>query len=153
MSESLPGSALKKSARPDTQSPLVVCVDDEPEILRALSRLLRDQPYQFRCTTDPEEALEWVRRQHVSLLVADYRMPRMSGTTLLQLAKACSPRTERLMLTGYPGETLVISAGEAGLMHLVGKPWDDAFLKTKIQSLLCRLEDENGDRPPEDAAV
>jgi len=69
--------------------------------------------------------------------VADYRMPHMSGTTLLQIAKATSPRTVRMMLTGYPGETLVISAGEAGLMHLVGKPWNDEALKQKIQDLLA----------------
>jgi len=116
--------------------PLVVCVDDERQILSSLERLLRKEPYRFRTTTDPEEALGWVRSEDVSLLIADYRMPGMSGTTLLQLAKASSPGTARMMLTGYAGETLVIAAGEAGLMHLVGKPWDDETLKGKILGLL-----------------
>ena len=127
---------------PEAERPLVVCVDDEPQILSALGRVLRAEPYEVRATTDPEEALDWVRTQDVSVLVADYRMPLMSGTTLLQLAKASSPRTARMMLTGYPGESLVLAAGEAGLMHLVGKPWNDEALKAKIRKLLSRQEEE-----------
>jgi len=113
---------LRWEADPGAARPLVVCVDAEPEILAALFRLLRAEPYEFRATADPEEALDWVRTWEVSVLVADYRMPLMSGTTLLLLAKTFSPRTARMLLTGYPGETLVITAGEAGLLHLLGKP-------------------------------
>jgi len=129
-------STLDATAADAPGKPLVVLVDDEPPILSSLARLLRAEPYELRTTTDPEEALEWVRTGEVALLVADYRMPQMSGTTLLQLAKSCSPATARMMLTGYPGETLVIAVKEAGLMHLVGKPWDDEALKRKIRDLL-----------------
>jgi response regulator RpfG family c-di-GMP phosphodiesterase len=133
---------LRQEADPGQRRPLVICVDDEPQILAALSRVLRGEPYEFKTTANPEEALDWVRTQEVSVLVADYRMPQMSGTTLLQLAKASSPRTARLMLTGYPGETLIIAAGEAGLMHLVGKPWNDDALKIKIRGLLFGEKEE-----------
>jgi DNA-binding NtrC family response regulator len=115
---------------------LVVCVDDEPEILRALARMVRQEPYEFRTTTDPEEALDWVRSGEVDVLISDYRMPTMSGTTLLQLVKAYSPQTARMMLTGYPGEMMVTASGGAGLMDLVGKPWNDESLRIKIRSLM-----------------
>ena len=131
-----PAEPVAVEAPTGDRRPLVVCVDDERQILSSLARLLRREPYRFRTTTDPEEALDWVRSEDVSLLIADYRMPGMSGTTLLQIAKASSPGTARMMLTGYAGETLVIAAGEAGLMHLVGKPWDDETLKAKILGLL-----------------
>jgi DNA-binding NtrC family response regulator len=120
--------------------PLVVCVDDEPHVLTALSRALRQEPYEMRTTTDPEEALDWVRKEDVSLVLADYKMPRMSGTTLLHLVKASSPRTARMILTGYAGESLVIAAGEAGLMDLVGKPWDDRALRETIRQRLAERE-------------
>lgn len=116
--------------------PIVVCVDDEPQILSALSRLLREEPIELWTTADPEEALDWVRTEDVALLIADYRMPRMSGTTLLQIAKASSPRTRRMMLTGYPGESMVIAAGSTGLMDLVGKPWDDESLRSIVREKL-----------------
>jgi DNA-binding NtrC family response regulator len=119
--------------------PLVLCVDDEPQILNALTRLLRREEIELRTTGDPEMALEWTRTREVALLIADFRMPLMSGTTLLQLVKDASPRTRRIMLTGYPGESTVISAGAAGLMDLVGKPWDDEALK---QMILERLGPE-----------
>lgn len=134
MTGTLPASKISSPAQ--SSLPLVVCVDDEPQILSSLTRLLRREPYRLRTTTDPDQALEWVRTEDVALLMADYRMPLMSGTTLLQIAKASSPGTARLMLTGYPGETLVIAAGETGLMHLLGKPWDDDVLRRKIRSLL-----------------
>jgi len=126
----------------DDVLPLVVCVDDEPEILSALGRMVRAEPYEFRGTTDPEEALEWARTREVALFVADYRMPLMSGMTLLQLVKASAPNAARVLLTGYPGETLLIVARDAGLLHLVGKPWDDDALRQQIRSLL--------ERPPAD---
>jgi len=134
MTGTLPAPEARSGTDPG--APLVVCVDDEPQVLASLSRLLRREPYRLRTTTDPDEAIEWIRSESVALLVADYRMPRMSGTTLLQITKASSPGTARLMLTGYPGETLIIAAGEAGLMHLVGKPWDDEALKGQIRGLL-----------------
>jgi response regulator RpfG family c-di-GMP phosphodiesterase len=72
------------------------------------------------------------------LLVVDYRMPGMSRTTLLQIAKATSPRTARMMPIGYPGKSLGVAAVEARLMHLIGKPWDDQRLKAEIRSLITR---------------
>jgi response regulator RpfG family c-di-GMP phosphodiesterase len=128
------------TSRGTASRPLVVCVDDEAPILQSLTRLLRAEPYDFLTTTNPEEGLDWVRSREIAVFVADYRMPQMSGTTLLQLVKSSSPATVRMLLTGYPGETLILAAREAGLLHLVGKPWDDAALKTKIRELL-RLSD------------
>jgi len=128
---------LGDGAATEPRLPLVVCVDDEPGVLSALGRLLRKEPVDFRSTTDPEEALDWVRTRDVALVIADYRMPSMSGSTLLQLVKASSPQTVRMLLTGYPGETLVLVACEAGLLHLAGKPWDDRKLKSRIRALLA----------------
>ena len=134
-----------RSAHPEgRRTSVVVCVDDEPHILASLARLLRGEPYRLRTTTDPEEALNWIRSGDVRAVVADYRMPGMSGTTLLQSAKASSPRTRRILLTGYPGETMVIAAGEAGLVDLVGKPWQDETLKRMIRDRVEAAEREDG---------
>src|SRR5438093_38367 len=82
--------------------PLVVVVDDEPWVLSSLRRLLRAEPYTLETTTETEEALEWVRTRKVSLILADYRMPGLCGTSVLQLVKASSPHTIRILLTDYP---------------------------------------------------
>lgn len=116
----------------DEARPVVVCADDEEPVLRALARLLRDAPIDLRTTSEPDQALEWARSGDVALLIADDRMPGMRGTTLLLLAKAASPRTKRVLLTGHPDEDLVLTAGAAGLMDIIGKPWNDAALRELI---------------------
>ena len=117
--------------------PLVLCIDDEKAILSALARLLRREPYDLVTTDDPEVALDHIRAGDVSLVVADYRMPGISGTSLLQVAKASSPTTVRIMLTGYPQDSLIRAAAENGLMRVCTKPWDDVELRRIIREELA----------------
>lgn len=117
--------------------PLVVAIDDDPSVLSALARLLGDEPYEFVSTADPDEALDLVRTRRVTLLLADYRMPRLSGTGLLQVVKATSPETIRLLLTAYPKATWVMRAAEMEVMESVlEKPWDNDGLKAEIRGRL-----------------
>ena len=126
---------------PPTRKHLVVFVDDDAAVLSALRRLLRGEPYEFLCMEDPEAALEIVRTRDVSLFIADFRMPAMSGTGLLQLVKSASPKTVRVLLTGYPRATWVVQAQERELMQLVyGKPWDNEELKRAILKWLHARE-------------
>lgn len=118
--------------------PLVVLVDDDPHVLKALRRSLRDEPFELRTTTDPEEVIDWVRRDDVRLVVADNRIPGLiSGATLLQIVKAASPGTARLMLTAWPDDALVLRAGELGLMETLAKPWQDDVLRERIRRALA----------------
>jgi DNA-binding NtrC family response regulator len=115
---------------------LVVIVDDEPPVLRALERSLRGQSFAVRTTTSPREALEWVRTEKVGLVIADYRMPEMKGTDLLEEVERTRPQTARILLTGYSGESMVVRGLGRGLCWLVGKPWDDGKLIDIIQRFL-----------------
>ncbi len=116
---------------------LLVCVDDEPEVLFALERALREEPYEFLGTDEPEQALDWVRSRRVGLIISDYRMPDLSGTSLLHVVRAISPWTARLMLTSYPREPMVLRACEKGLMRVLAKPWDDSELRRTIREHLA----------------
>lgn len=116
--------------------PVVLCIDDEKPILSALARLLRREPYDVVTTDDPDVALDRIRTGDVTLVVADYRMPKISGTSLLQVAKAASPTTIRIMLTGYPSDGWIRAAEENGLMRVCTKPWDDGELRQIIREEL-----------------
>jgi len=115
---------------------VVVLVDDDPAILAALRRLFRDEDYDVLSTADPQQALEWIRMRDVGVLLADDRMPVMSGTSLFQLAKSQSPKTARIMLTGYAGDGLIVHARKEGLFLVFAKPWDDRELKRVIHDRL-----------------
>jgi DNA-binding NtrC family response regulator len=123
-----------------SRRPVVVFADDDPQILLALERTLRDEPYDLHLTTDPGKALEWVRSRNVSVVVSDYRMPGMSGIALLEQALACSPRTARILLTGFPGEEPVRRAREAGFLTLSAKPWDGKELARTIRDRIRERE-------------
>jgi len=121
----------------ETARPLVLAIDDDPAVLSALSRVLGREPYDFIPFSDPDEALELVRTREVTLVLADYRMPTLSGTGFLQVVKATSPATIRMMLTAYPRSTWVIRAWENDLMEQVlEKPWDNEALRLTIRSRL-----------------
>jgi DNA-binding NtrC family response regulator len=117
--------------------PLVVAIDDDPAVLSALSLLLQREPYEFVPTSNPDEALHLVRTRDVSLLISDYWMPQLSGTGLLQVVKATSPSTIRLLLTAYPTAGWVVRAYEMKVMEQVlEKPWDNDELKRVIRERL-----------------
>ena len=134
-------------AEPEVLEPLalarkhtIVLIDDEPQILAALRRVLRAEPYDVRSTSSPVEALEWARRGGVSLMVVDQRMPGMCGTELAQCVRGMSPDTVRVMLTAYPGNGLVRHGLAEDVQWLIAKPWNDEAFRLAIRRLLRDLE-------------
>lgn len=118
---------------------LVVLVDDEPAVLAALRRLLGRERYELIATEDPREVLRLVEERKVSLVIADQRMPAMSGTHLLQIVQARSPRTLGVILTARAGPDEIAPALHQGsVRRLIRKPWDDDDLRTQVRRLLCQ---------------
>jgi thioredoxin reductase (NADPH) len=113
--------------------PILLSVDDDPDVLRAIERDLRSQygaDYRVMISDAPEAALEIlkelkVRNDSVALLLADQRMPRMDGVGFLQHAKQIFPDAKRALLTAYADTNAAISAiNQAGLDYFFMKPWD-----------------------------
>src|SRR5579862_465259 len=88
--------------------PLVVIVDDDPEILRSLGRLLRREAYELLSTDSPRQVLEWAFRRPVDLVIADQRMPEMNGTDLLGILRQQSPKTLGIIFSGYPDAAVIV---------------------------------------------
>jgi response regulator RpfG family c-di-GMP phosphodiesterase len=120
------------------KTPVVVCVDDEPAILAALRRVLRDEPYRLLTTGRPLEAMEWVLAESADVLIADQVMPDMTGLRLLELVRTRSPGTARVLLSGQsdPAEE---PANVGAVQRLVRKPWDSEELKASIRDLISRV--------------
>ena len=122
---------------------VVVLVDDEPEVLSALKRALRREPYQVLTTSRPAEALRWVEAIDVSAVVSDQRMPGMTGTELLERVSERSPATTCVILTAYGPE----AADQPGVIRsvecILSKPWDDDMLRTALREFLFEREMED----------
>src|SRR5947209_6437678 len=80
--------------------PRILCVDDEPLVLRSLAALLGDA-YDVRTAAGGEEALETLARQGPFVaIVSDLKMPGLNGAALLAAARQLAPLAVRVLLTG-----------------------------------------------------
>lgn len=115
----------------------VLLVDDEVNVLRALQRVLRREPYRLLVAEGGAEALAILQSETIHLIITDQRMPGMSGTEFLQEAMALCPDTIRIILSGYAEMSVLVEAINQGQVYrLLGKPWDDEELKAVIRQAL-----------------
>jgi len=123
----------------------VLVVDDEPELCRALSKLLARNGYHVLTAGDGEEALALLRQQEVHLVLTDLIMPRMGGLDLLKTGKVLSPGTEFVVITGHGTIEAAVDAMKLGAYDFVEKPFTSAItLKTVHKALeKQRLQAEN----------
>src|SRR5579859_4288274 len=110
-------------AASDSAVPVVVCLDDDPQVLNAVQRALRRESYQVLTTDRPDTALRWLVERGVQLLITDLRMPDMDGGDLIRVVQKRFPETASLILTGFPDQ-----APTDHPPRLITKPWDDEEL-------------------------
>jgi len=117
----------------DGARPVLLAVDDEPSVARAVERDLRrryGRDYRVLRAESGESALDAVRESKlrgaaVAMIVADQRMPEMSGVELLEQAMRIAPEAKRVLLTAYADTQAAIDAiNRVSLDHYLLKPWD-----------------------------
>jgi thioredoxin reductase (NADPH) len=137
--------------------PVILAVDDDPQVLRAVERDLRRKyarNYRVLRAESGESALDTLgklklRGDPVALFLVDQRMPRMTGVEFLEKAIEQFPDAKRALLTAYSDTEAAIRAiNEVGLDYYLQKPWDPPE-----QNLYPNLDDMLGDwranfRPP-----
>src|SRR3954463_9336368 len=131
--------------------PAIVAVDDEPAVLAAVARDLRKgfgERYRIMRAGSGQEALDLLkelrkRGDQVALLVADQKMPGLSGTEYLVEARKLVPEAKRVLLTAYADTEAAISAiNEVALDYYLLKPWDppEEQLYPVVEDLLTTWE-------------
>ena len=95
----------------------VLIVDDETNILSTLKSVLSGEPYDVICAGSGDEALEIMEKEEIDILISDEKMPGMSGTELLEIARRKYPDTLRIILTGYASLDAAIKAYETSIKH------------------------------------
>ncbi|MDZ4202283.1 MAG: response regulator [Gallionella sp.] len=104
----------------------ILCVDDEPNILSALKRLLHRQGYRVSTAESGAEGLQVLEQQPVDLVLSDMRMPQMDGAQFLEQVRQRWPDTVRVLLTGYADvESTMAAINKGEIYRYIAKPWDD----------------------------
>ncbi len=113
----------------------VLCVDDDPNVLRAYSRTLRNK-FELDTATGGEEALRLTREKGpYAVVVSDMRMPGMDGVELLCRIRELSPNTVRMMLTGNADQQTAIDAvNEGQIFRFITKPCPPEVLAQVIET-------------------
>ncbi len=113
--------------------PVLLLVDDEPQVLNAVERDLRAHyraGYRIAKAGSAPEALEVVRKLKqrntpIALFLVDQRMPEMTGTQFLEHASKLYPDARKVLLTAYADtDAAIASINRVGLDHYLMKPWD-----------------------------
>jgi DNA-binding response OmpR family regulator len=123
-------------------------VDDDPEILRALERALRREPFKFLATGNPGDVLRWICERQVDLVIADQRMPEMNGTDLLEVVRDYAPDTACMILSGFPDTALIVEQSGLRIERLIAKPWDNDELIAAVRRVLRERPPAPVEAPP-----
>lgn len=104
--------------------PELLYVDDEEGNLVVFEAAFEDD-FQITLAHSAEEVLELMEERAFAVVVADHRMPRMTGVELLEILRERHPLTKRILLTGYTDPAAMIDSINRGqVFHYVRKPWE-----------------------------
>ncbi len=117
----------------------ILLVDDAPDALVALERLLKRRGYEVTSVTNAEDALKVLEQNVVHLLITDWRLPGVDGLTLVQQAQSKNPQIKVLMITAYEDAyEKARSNHPATVDACLTKPFDPPQLLKLVTNLLDR---------------
>jgi EAL domain-containing protein (putative c-di-GMP-specific phosphodiesterase class I) len=118
-------------------TPYALFVDDEANILDAITMALRGRNFRILTAASPTEAFELISRESIGVVVSDEQMPAMSGTDFLAELRRRHPDIVRMVLSGtMDPRTISRAVNEAGVFRYLLKPCTPADLGLAVQQAL-----------------
>lgn len=133
------------------ESPVILLIDDEHEVLEALRTQLRDRfggEYEIETSSTGLEAIKLVKELieddvELTLVISDEIMPQMRGHKVLAELHKIAPRTKTILLTGQADTHAVAEAvNQANLFHFIPKPWDSIDLLLTVKRAMESYREE-----------
>lgn len=114
----------------------ILLVDDEPNVLKALSRLLKE--YHLSTAGSSEEALIMAENLQFDLVITDYKMPGINGVDFLILFKRMQPDAIRIVLSGFADlEGVQHAINDAEVFRFINKPWSNLEITNVVKNGLA----------------
>jgi response regulator RpfG family c-di-GMP phosphodiesterase len=119
----------------------LLLVDDEENILRALTRVFRRDGYNLLTATSGAAGLDLLAQHAVGVVISDQRMPEMNGVEFLNHVKKQQPDTLRIVLSGYTELKSITDAINQGAVYkFLTKPWEDDLLRMNVDEAFAHYE-------------
>ena len=120
--------------------PCVLFVDDELNNLISFKAAFR-RHFSVYTTTDTDEAFEILAKNPIHVVLADQRMPQISGVDFLAQVRDMHPQAGRVLITAYSDIDSVINAiNEGEVYRYIAKPWDEDWVIQIIQSAYTKYQ-------------
>jgi len=118
-------------------------MEDEMNIARGLEMVMREEGYDVDLADTGQRALDKFRVSEFDLLVADLRLPDMDGMDVIQQVREKRPKTNVVIITGYPSVSSAVQAVRMGVSDYLRKPFTEDEFKTAVKSALKEKEKES----------
>jgi DNA-binding NtrC family response regulator len=133
----------------EAHRPRLLFVDDEQRVLNSMRIMFRRQ-FDLFLASHGAEALDIVRDKDIDVIVADHRMPKMTGVEVLSKVRAMSPRTVRILLTGYADlDAVEGSINDSEVFRFLTKPCAPQQLRETIELAAKLAREAPAPSPPE----
>jgi FixJ family two-component response regulator len=117
-------------------TPLIAIVDDDRSVQRSIKDLMESAGMSVRCFESAAEFLASDQRTQAGCLVADIRMPGMSGIQLHAKLRAEGSRIPTIFITAHGDAEVRTQAMKAGAIEVLFKPFDDEVLLERVRAAL-----------------
>ncbi len=114
----------------------ILVTDDEPATLETLSAALEEMGYRVTTAVKGQEALALIRKQPFNIVIADIKLPDISGLKILEIARELNPETVVIMVTGHASVETAVEAINEGAYAYILKPVAMSELETIINNAL-----------------
>jgi DNA-binding response OmpR family regulator len=125
----------------------VLVLDDEPDAVILLRKILRKKGHEVFVFTEEEDAIAFAAAHQVHLAILDIKLKKMSGIEVLRELKKIHPQMQVMMLTGYPTLDTAGEAVKLGADEYCVKPIELDEFEHKVDSILGRAQRENLECP------
>ena len=119
-----------------TNGKLIAVIDDDESVRTALQELLKSAGLPARSFASAEEFLKSGQQRQTGCLIADIRMPGMSGLEMQAKLNADHCRIPTIFITAHGDEKMRMQALRAGAVEFLSKPFDDKVLLDSVRAAL-----------------
>ena len=123
-----------------THNPLILIIDDEPEICRNCVKIFSKMDYDVRYALNGYDALKMVDETVFDVVVTDLKMSNVGGMEVLRRLKASYPETMVIVITGYASVSSAVEVMKMGAFDYLPKPFTPHELRAVVQQALVQRE-------------
>ena len=118
----------------------ILLIDDEPDILRVLTRSLRADGYEVASALNGAEGIAAFEKERTEIVITDIKMPGMNGIEVLKRVKEQAPDTEVIIITGHGDIDSAVEALQYGASDFINKPVRDEALSVALKRAAEKID-------------